>query len=202
MLVSDAVRCAGHVLMGLVLLGDDPSPVALVALSAVVGAAGGFFRPASSSLVPNAVAAERLQQANALLAVSRRTAMLAGPALATTLALTVGAGWAMILDGATFAVSCLTLSRLDIPRTQGSRGSFLRDLHEGWNEVRERRWLWSNLAAMPNLSTALRTSRPLSTTWRRPELEPVALRCLRARPSEGGRSGAGVGPASAVAPVC
>ncbi|MFD7127283.1 MULTISPECIES: MFS transporter [Streptomyces] len=148
MLAADAVRCAGHVLMGLLLLGDGFSLAAVALLSAVTGAAGGFFRPASVSVVPSTVTAEHLQSANALLAVARRLAMLLGPALATTLVLTVGVGWALVLDGVTFALSCLTLALLRLPEQRSrTRGSFTRDLREGWDEVRTRTWLWTNLTA-------------------------------------------------------
>ncbi|MER5642191.1 MFS transporter [Kitasatospora sp. NPDC002227] len=142
---ADTVRCVGHLFLGAALLRPGTPLAALLVVSAVVGAAGGFFRPASTGLIANSVGPADLQRANAVMSVTRRTAMLAGPALATALALTVGAGWAMILDGLTFAVSAVTLTRLRIPSTPVPRTPFLRDLREGWQEVRGRQWLWSNL---------------------------------------------------------
>jgi hypothetical protein len=40
-------------------------------LQGIAGAAGGFFAPASTALVPQTVSAARLQQANALLSLSQ-----------------------------------------------------------------------------------------------------------------------------------
>lgn len=145
MLAADAVRCVGHVLIGMGFIYGEVDTHLLVVVSALVGAAGGFFRPASSGLIPATVEPEVLQEANALMAVSKRTAMLIGPAIATALTLSMGVGWAMILDGATFAVSMITLAILKIPHTPLPRRRFISDLREGWDEVRGRTWLWSNL---------------------------------------------------------
>lgn len=147
MMAADVVRCVAHVYIGLQIIGGHAGLHELMLASGCVGAATGFFLPASSGLVPATVAPELLQRANAFMAVSRRTAMMVGPAAATTIALTIGPGWAMVLDGATFAINVLTLSRLRIKHSAAPRGTFFKDLREGWGEVRGRTWLWSNFLA-------------------------------------------------------
>jgi len=57
---------------------------------------------------------------------------------------TVGSGWAISVDAATFAIAALCYARLDVPHTprQGVRPSFLADLGDGFREVMRHAWLW------------------------------------------------------------
>jgi hypothetical protein len=71
-------------------------------------------------------------------------AEFAGPALATALVLGIGPGYAFAIDAATFLVSAAFLVRLR-PRERGAPGvrtTVLRELREGWSEVRSRTWIW------------------------------------------------------------
>jgi Transmembrane secretion effector len=55
-----------------------------------------------------------------------------------------GAGWAMAVDAATFAVSAACLWRLRAPRRAApATSSFATDLREGWTAFRARRWVWT-----------------------------------------------------------
>ncbi len=55
-----------------------------------------------------------------------------------------GAGWAIAIDGATYAVSALCLARLRLPTVPSpARESFLVQLRTGWSEFRTRTWLWA-----------------------------------------------------------
>ena len=51
----------------------------LAVTSFVFGAASAFFLPAATGLVPQTISAGRLQQANALLALSRSSVQVVGP---------------------------------------------------------------------------------------------------------------------------
>jgi len=53
-----------------------------------------------------------VQDAQALSGFTFNLAELTGPAIATALVLGLGAGWAFLLDAATFAVSALLLARV------------------------------------------------------------------------------------------
>jgi MFS family permease len=126
----------------------------IVVIMALFGTAEAFFRPAISGLVPQTVPEADIQQANALMGISRNVATFAGPALATTLVLTAGAGWAFAIDAGTFLVSAGCLSRVR-PRqrsTAGSRDdlrqrSMCSELRDGYLEVRARSWIWVTLVA-------------------------------------------------------
>jgi MFS family permease len=157
MLAADAVRFAGQGVVAALLISGDARLWHLVVLQAVHGAASGFFSPASTALLPQTVSAGRLQEANALAGLARSTGNIAGPAVAGVLVATVGAGWAIAADAATFAVSALFLAQLRLPmHERAPQQTFLRDLVAGWNEFRSRTWLWAVVlwAALYNVLVA------------------------------------------------
>ena len=120
-----------------------------VCTSALFGAAAAFFSPASTGLIPQVVSALRLQQANALVSLSRSTIAVFGPAASGLIVATAGPEWVFGINGATFVVSAV-LARLSVPeRERGQRQAFVADLAEGWREVRSRSWV---AAALVNFS--------------------------------------------------
>lgn len=70
---------------------------------------------------------------------------LAGPALAGVLIFTAGAGWAFVLDAASFAFSACTLALIRVRPVHVPRKSLREDLVAGWIEVRSRTWYWTSL---------------------------------------------------------
>jgi predicted MFS family arabinose efflux permease len=122
-------------------------------LSAVYGTSAAVFMPALIGLIPQTVPPERLQEANALLGVTRSVGHVAGPALAGVIIALAGPGEAIALDAATFALSAACLIAL---RPRGAAAAapveeedrFTSRLRTGWAEVRARAWLTWGLAAM------------------------------------------------------
>jgi predicted MFS family arabinose efflux permease len=132
------------------------APLALlVGLSVVNGAANALFLPASRGLIPEIVDPSQLQSANALIRLSQNSASLAGVAASGAIIVAVGAGWALGLDAATFAVSALLVLTSQAPRSGHARDrtTMLSDLREGWQEFRSRQWVWVIVAqfALVNL---------------------------------------------------
>jgi MFS family permease len=148
MLGADLVNLVAQGLIGLELLSGQVNIAHLVVLSAASGAATAFFGPASGAIVPATVEASQLAKANALIGLSTQIATVAGPAIATALVLTVGAGWAFIANALSFGVSAATLAALRLPRQPVPvGGKFWTDLADGWRELRRHRWYWTNLFA-------------------------------------------------------
>ncbi len=147
MLGSDVVRGAAQAVAAVLLLTGTATVGALVACSAVYGAAEAFFRPALLGLVPQVVPPDQTQSANALLGLSTNTAMVVGPAAAGLLVAVAGPGTALGADAVTFALSALTLARLrPRPVVRASPpATFLAELAGGWREVRSRTWVWSTI---------------------------------------------------------
>ncbi|HEX9350073.1 MAG TPA: MFS transporter [Gaiellaceae bacterium] len=144
MLVSDVIRGAVQATMAVLLLTGAAELWHLVVLIAVYGTAEAFFQPAATGLVPATISPQRLQQANALLGLSRSMAFVVGPAVAGVIAATTNPGIVFIVDAATFAVSATSLALLRLPRSrrEGERHSFLADLKGGWHELVTHTWLW------------------------------------------------------------
>jgi len=143
MIAADLTRlCTQGTLAALLILGQAQLWQLLVLL-ALHGTATAFFNPAVTGLVPATVTANALQQANALRGMAMSAAAVAGPAIAGILVATVGSGWALAADAASFAVSAALLGLLRLPlQNPLPRQSFLRDLRGGWSELRSRSWIW------------------------------------------------------------
>ena len=150
MIAADLVRLAGQAAIGGLLVAGDATIAEIAVSQLLIGAAGGFFNPASSGLLP-LLAGERLQQANALRGMAMSAGRIAGPALAGVLVVTAGPGWAVLIDAASYGVSAILLARVrrdDLPARDGGvtaepRSSFVDDLRRGFAEVRSRTWVWS-----------------------------------------------------------
>ena len=147
MLGADLARFASEGLLAVLLLtGSAPLWIVMV-LAAVLGAGQAFFNPAMTGLMPEMVSAERLQSANALRGVASSTGQVLGPGLAGIIVAAAGAGWAIAIDSATYAVSAACLLRLTIPpRPPARQSSMLAQLAGGWHEFRSRTWLWAIVA--------------------------------------------------------
>ena len=142
MVMSDLLSGAAQAAAAGLLLAGAAQTWHLVVLGAIRGGASAFFMPASTGLVPQVVSAGRLQQANALLSLSRNSTRIAGVALAGILVATIGPGWALALDGATYALGALFVAMLNAPPSEPSqKREFLRELADGWREFRSRYWL-------------------------------------------------------------
>jgi MFS family permease len=158
MIAADVARALVHGLVALAFFTDAIEVWQLIVSSAVFGAASAFFGPASTGLVKSIVSPARLQEANALLGLSRNAARIFGPALAGLLVATVGFGVVFAVDAATFVVSAGFLLAMRLPpiATRERRASFLADVAQGFAEVRRRAWLWTAFIAfaVSNLSMA------------------------------------------------
>lgn len=142
MLGADFVRTVSMGIAAALLLTGTAEVWQLAVLYGIDGAATAFFNPASNALVPQIVPQRRLQEANALLELSRSLGRVIGPALAGILLAIGSPGSALAVDAATFAVSAVALAGLRAPRPQESTGdSFFAELRHGWREFSSRSWL-------------------------------------------------------------
>ena len=102
--------------------------------------------PAATAIVPQVTPHERLQQANALLGITRSIAFGIGAALGGLFVSLVSTGGAVALDACTFVVSAVCLAALSDRSAPGAGdASFLSELRAGFDEVRRHRWLWIGL---------------------------------------------------------
>jgi MFS family permease len=143
MLGADFARIFSMGAIAVLLLTGTAEIWQLALLYAVDGAATAFFNPASTAIVPQIVPGRRLQEANALLNISRHGGKVAGPALAGVLLALGSPGSAIAVDAATFAVSGFCLLGVRAPKLRGSdvEPAFLSELRHGWREFISRSWM-------------------------------------------------------------
>jgi MFS family permease len=147
MVAADLVRVVSQGALAATVITGAGGVWTVALLAGVTGAATGFFNPASTGLLPAVVPAAELQQANGLRATAMSAGEIVGPAIAGGLVASAGAGWALAIDAATFAVSAALLVRLrPPPAAQRSPTTFLADLRDGWGAFRSRTWVWSFVA--------------------------------------------------------
>lgn len=142
MLASNAVRFVAVTLLGAIVLAGRAELWMLYLFALVFGIADAFFYPAQTAIVPELVEGEQLQQANGITQGTTQFTVLVGPALAgIAIALLGGSGanpgatgvaLALLIDGASFVVSLLTLLLIH-PRKGASEehGSVVQQIGEG-----------------------------------------------------------------------
>jgi predicted MFS family arabinose efflux permease len=149
MVGSNVVSAAAQGAIAALLLAGTARLWHLIALQVLRGAAFSFFFPASQGLVPETARQNLLQQANALLAMSRNATNVLGAALGGVLVAAASPGWALAFDAATYLASAVVLAAMRLPpraRTVEAP-NVLRELAEGWVEFAARRWLWTIVVA-------------------------------------------------------
>jgi len=121
----------------------------LIALTAVNGVVAAMSLPALASVLPQLVPREQLQPANVLMSMVRNSLTVLGPSVAALLVVSVGAGWALAVDGVTYLVAAILLLRVRLPPAarRSDRPSMLVELREGWRFLVGTRWLWLVVAA-------------------------------------------------------
>lgn len=156
MLGCDVVRAWAQLAIAFLVITDSVTLTHFVLTAAVMGAGSAFFRPASTGLVPQAVSAGRLQQANALISLSRSSITVFGPALSGLLVVLVGAGWVFAINAVTYLASAAFLAFLRVaPAARSARQTFARELLEGFAEVRSRSWVAAALACFAVSNTGI-----------------------------------------------
>jgi predicted MFS family arabinose efflux permease len=115
----------------------------VIALAAVNGCAAALFLPASKGVIPQIVAAGQLQPANALMRLTRNSTSIIGSAMAGVLVATIGSGWALAFDAATYVAASALLIGIRVEHVdRAAPSTMLADLREGWQEFRARSWVW------------------------------------------------------------
>src|SRR4051794_7027390 len=152
-LLADVVRLVAQAIAAALVVTDQAEVWQLAVLAFAFGAGEAIFMPASSALIPETVPAARLQPANALLGMSRAVTMIIGPALGGVLVAAAGPGAALVVHAGTYGISALFLLPMRARRRPaGERRRFLRELREGYGEVRSRRWLWTSIVGFAAFS--------------------------------------------------
>ena len=147
LVVVASVQAVVQASVGTLVLTGHATVGLLAALAVVYGLADGFVIPASQGLIPAVISASRLQQANALLGLSRSILGFAAPALGGLLVAAGSPGSAILIDAASFAVAAVLLIRVSIPAREDvvQPEPFLQELRQGWGEFKRQQWIWTTI---------------------------------------------------------
>ncbi|MEZ0115072.1 MFS family permease [Catenulispora sp. EB89] len=120
----------------------------LMGLAFVTGVLSAFTGPSLSGIVPQLVGPAGLQKANSLLASVGNAAKVLGPTVGGVLVSTVGGGWALVADSASFFVAGAVFCFIPVQgrRVRSDRKLFT-ELRQGWTYFRSSSWIWSMTAA-------------------------------------------------------
>ena len=148
MIAADAVRAGVQAVIAVAFFTDAIEVWHLAVSSLLFGIASAFFGPASTGLVPQIVSARRLQEANALLGLTRNATELFGPVVAGLLVAAVGYAVVYAIDAASFVASLLSLALMRrVAAARAAKQTFLADAREGVREVLVRPWMRITLTA-------------------------------------------------------
>lgn len=139
--------------IAVLLLTDSAQLWHLVALSAVNGIASAASMPALAGIMPQLVPADQLQEANALNEFTRAGLLIIGPSVSAGLVITIGPGWALLIDAVTWLIAAAMLTQVRLPAPAARRGSMLAELRLGWDYFRRTTWLWLTVVILGILNT-------------------------------------------------
>ncbi|SEF68071.1 Major Facilitator Superfamily protein [Nonomuraea solani] len=139
-LLADLTRCLTQAAMAVELLLGLTRLLDLAILSAVAGAAIAFGSPAVPRLVVAVVPGPDRLRVNARIGVATSLSAVAAPAIAGTIIVVAGPGWAAALTAVLFACSAVTLGGIRTDSAVAAPQNFWDDLGQGWREIRQRPW--------------------------------------------------------------
>jgi MFS family permease len=158
MVSADLLRFGTQSVTAVLLLQGSAHIWQLAVLQSAAGVGAGFFGPAWTALLPQAVTVGNLQKANSLLSMTRSGTNILGPALSGAIVASAGPGWCFAIDAASFLVSAAFVVATPVAaHIRPARQRFRRDVADGWHEVRRHRWLTAGFLgfALGNLGIGL-----------------------------------------------
>lgn len=150
MISTDALRLVSLAILAVLLVSDEAKLWQLIVLAISYNIGTAFFQPARTGLVPQLLETHRLVAANGLMSTAESLVFAAGFAVGGILVATVSAGWTIAIGATSYLLSALFLSGIrGIPAASKheDREPFLRELSDGFKEVKSRRWIWYTLTA-------------------------------------------------------
>lgn len=143
MLQADLLRTAAEIGLGAWVLFGQPPLYGFMLLAGLMGVGQAFFSPAQLGIVPQMLSDEYLQRGNALNGISSSAGYVVGPALAGIIIATSNPGWAIMIDGLSFAISVITLAMIRTSWTSPEHhDAFMTLLRNGWRELWSKTWMW------------------------------------------------------------
>lgn len=139
MVSCDLIAAASQIGLMLLVLAEAPA-LPMIALAAVTSLAMAPYEPAVAAVTPQIVEEEDLAAANSLRGVIENIVQVSGPALGALLLFLAPAWTVFAVDGASYVVSALVVSRLSmrsrpVDVTEGGSAGPLRQMAVGLREI-------------------------------------------------------------------
>jgi MFS family permease len=143
--VSDVLLSAFVIANGVMLINGSATVFSLAVIAFISGSLNALWWPAFAGLMPEIVAEEDLQSANAVVGLGVNGANITGTVVGGILVAGIGAGWALVADGISFLIAGLmvfTLRKYGKTREQTEDSpTVFTDLVHGWREFSSRSWV-------------------------------------------------------------
>lgn len=148
MMVGTArLAAVSQILVAVALINGWASIPLLAAFGVLNGCLSALGGPSSQAMTRLTIPPHCLASAVSLRRTVQNAALIAGFAAAGLLVAAVGPGWAIAIDGVSFAVASLCFAQMKVPEVAAERAeSMLADLRAGAREVLSRTWLWALIA--------------------------------------------------------
>jgi MFS family permease len=114
--IAQSGQMIGAVVLGLVVLGDDPNRTAIVVTVLAIGICNALNAPAWVALLPSLVPKEHLPGAVSLNSTQMNASRVVGPAIAGLLFPSIGASGVFFINAATYVFAIGTLLAVTPPR--------------------------------------------------------------------------------------
>ncbi|GAA4010283.1 MFS transporter [Allokutzneria multivorans] len=148
MIAADVVGAVTSALLAWELFSGSPNLTALAMLAGVSGVTAPLFNPASRAVLSQITPADQLTDVHAVMQTATSLALLLGLSLSGVVVGTLGPGWALAIDAASYAGSALMIAAARFPThhraqaTDHSRPGLWREIRDGLAPVRRHRWVW------------------------------------------------------------
>jgi MFS family permease len=114
----------------------------IAGLEVLNGTCAAFTSPALRGIIPQLVDKTAQQRANAAVATSKNLAKVIGPAFGGIIVVSIGGGWAVAIDGASYLIAAFCMTRLALPPIASPvTRKLISDIREGWSEFRRLPWV-------------------------------------------------------------
>jgi len=144
--LGNLLAAAAQGALAVLVATQQATTASIAACGFVSGTAVAFKDPAATGVVAQVVAAEHLQQANALLRLPGNAVKVLGPVVGGLIVAAGGPAWALSWDAVSFLVAAILLLGLRLSAPVPTSG-VLADLRGGWSSFWSRTWLWTYTAA-------------------------------------------------------
>jgi MFS family permease len=148
LVTTDLIKGTAQVATATVLFLGVANVWNVALLQVAFGVANAFSRPVSIGLVKESVSDARLQEANALMQLSRSVTSIASPALGALIVTLWSPAVAIVIDALTFFVSATLIWSMRLASRVGvATASVVGDLRAGWQEFVSRPWVVAIIAS-------------------------------------------------------